>query len=306
MRGKTTRNSFLLFLAAFIWGTAFIAQSKGMDYLSPFAFTGVRNMIGSTFLLGLVLVRRLINRDIYKDINWPLTIRGGIFCGIALTFSSMLQQYGMLYTTVGKAGFLTTLYVIFVPIAGILFHKKVEWQVWLAAAMGAVGIYLLCMTESFSLGRGDTLVLLCAVGFTVHIMVIDHFSPQTDGVLLSFIQFLFCGMVCSFLSLFFGAPTVETVNGALGSLLYAGVMSSGVAFTLQIIAQKDLNPTIAALLMSLESVIATIGGFVAYKLGVLTADQTMTGRQIVGCVIVFSAVILVQLPTEWFHKKKNA
>lgn len=305
MKNKTTRNSFLLFIAAFIWGTAFIAQSKGMDYLSPFAFTGVRNLIGSTFLLVLVLVRRLVNRNVYKEINWSLTIKGGILCGIALTFSSMLQQYGMVYTTVGKAGFLTTLYVIFVPIAGILFHKKVEWQVWLAAAMGAVGIYLLCMTESLSLGLGDTLVLLCAVGFTVHIMVIDHFSPQTDGVLLSFIQFLFCGVVCTVLSMFFGAPTPETVKGALGSLLYAGVMSSGVAFTLQIIAQKDLNPTIAALLMSLESVIATIGGFVAYKVGFLKDDQTMTGRQIVGCAIVFTAVILVQLPTEWFHKKKN-
>lgn len=305
MRSNKTRNSLLLFLAAFIWGTAFIAQSKGMDYLSPFAFNGVRNLIGATFLLGLVLVRRVSNPSIYESIDWGFTLKGGILCGIALTCSSMFQQYGILHTTVGKAGFLTTLYVIFVPIAGILFHKKVEWQVWLAAGMGAVGIYLLCMTESFSLSFGDTLVLLCAVGFTVHIMLIDHFSPKTDGVLLSFIQFAFCGVVCTVLSLFFGAPTVETVKGALGSLLYAGVMSSGVAFTLQIIAQKDLNPTIAALLMSLESVIATISGVVAYKIGFLKTDQTMTLRQVAGCVIVFSAVILVQLPTEWFHKKKK-
>lgn len=305
MISNKTRNSFLLFLAALIWGTAFIAQSKGMDHLSPFAFNGVRNLIGATFLLGLVLVRRISNPSIYKSINWGFTLKGGILCGIALTCSSMFQQYGILHTTVGKAGFLTTLYVIFVPIAGILFRKKVEWQVWLAAGMGAVGIYLLCMTESFSLSFGDTLVLLCAVGFTVHIMVIDHFSPGTDGVLLSFIQFAFCGIVCTALSFFFGAPTVETVKGALGSLLYAGVMSSGVAFTLQIIAQKDLNPTIAALLMSLESVIATISGVIAYKIGFLKTDQTMSFRQVMGCVIVFTAVILVQLPTEWFHKKKQ-
>lgn len=304
MKTNQMKNSLLLFLAAFIWGTAFIAQSKGMDHLSPFAFNGVRNLIGATFLFGLVMVRKISNPSIYEGIDRKFTVKGGILCGIALTCSSMLQQYGILHTTVGKAGFLTTLYVIFVPIAGILFKKKVEWQVWLAAGMGAVGIYLLCMTESFSLSFGDTLVLLCAVGFTVHIMVIDHFSPHTDGVLLSFIQFAFCGIVCTVLSFFFGAPTVDTVKGALGSLLYAGVMSSGVAFTLQIIAQKDLNPTIAALLMSLESVIATISGVVAFKIGFLKTDQTMTLRQVLGCVIVFSAVILVQLPTEWLHKKK--
>ena len=304
MKNNQARNSLLLFIAAFIWGTAFIAQSKGMDHLSPMAFNGVRNLIGASFLLILVVVRYVKNPAVYRGLDMAFTIRGGLLCGVALTASSTLQQYGLFYTTVGKAGFLTTLYVIFVPIAGILFRKKVEWQVWVAAAMGATGIYLLCMTESFSLGLGDSLVFLCAVGYTVHIMVIDRFSPKTDGVLLSFIQFAFCGIVCTVLSLFFGAPTTQAVMGAIGSLLYAGVMSSGVAFTLQIIAQKDLNPTIAALIMSLESVIATIAGVVAYKIGFLKTDQTMTLRQIAGCVIVFTAVVLVQLPTEWFHKKK--
>ena len=204
----------------------------------------------------------------------------------------------------GKAGFITTLYIIFVPIAGILFRRKVPWIVWMGAAMAAVGMYLLCINESFSINAGDILILVCAVFFTAHIMVVDYFSPKTDGVVISLIQFTVCGVICTICAFIWGNSAWSQITSGISTLLYAGVMSCGVAYTLQIVGQNGVNPTVAALLMSLESVVATITGMIAFKIGFLKNDQTMTVRQVLGCVIVFSAVILVQLPKEWFEKKK--
>lgn len=300
MSKKSAGNSFCLFMAAAIWGMAFVSQSKGMEYMGPFTFNGVRSLIGSAAIAVYLLVTRREKR--YK--HGVTDIKAGIFCGLALTAASSLQQFGIQYTTVGKAGFITTLYIIFVPIAGILFKKRVSGLVWIAAAMAAVGMYLLCMTERLSLSVGDSLVFGCAVLFTVHIMIIDYYAPKTDGVLVSCIQFLICGVVCTGCAFVWEAPKLTQLTGGMGSLLYAGVMSCGVAYTLQIVGQKGVNPTIAALILSLESVVATVAGFFAYKIGFLTTDQSMTARQIAGCVIVFAAVILVQLPAEWFTRKK--
>lgn len=304
MKVNTKRNSFLLFLTASIWGLAFVFQSKGMEYMDPFTFNGVRSLIGAASLLVFVLVRWRITGQSLKELDWKLTLTAGLCCGLALTVASSLQQFGIAQTTVGKAGFITTLYIIFVPIAGLLFRRKVSKVVWLAAAMAAVGMYLLCMTESLSINTGDILVFLCALAFTVHIMVIDYFSPKTDGVVISLIQFTVCGVLCMIGAFLWGNPAWSQITSGVSTLLYAGVMSCGVAYTLQIVGQNGVNPTVAALLMSLESVVATIAGVIAYKIGFLKVDQTMTGRQIAGCVIVFAAVILVQLPGEWFEKKK--
>ncbi|MBQ9141207.1 MAG: DMT family transporter [Lachnospiraceae bacterium] len=283
---------------------AFVFQSKGMEYMDPLTFNGVRSLIGAVSLLVFILVRNKLTGRSLKDLDWRVTLKAGLCCGIALTIASTLQQYGIVQTSVGKAGFITTLYIIFVPIAGLLFGKRVSKIVWLAAGMAAVGMYFLCMNESFSVNFGDVLVFICALFFTAHIMVIDYFSPKTDGVVISMIQFTVCGIVCIIGAFIWGNPAWSQITSGVSTLLYAGVMSCGVAYTLQIVGQNGVNPTVAALLMSLESVVATIAGVAAYKIGFLKTDQTMTPRQIAGCVIVFAAVILVQLPKEWFEKKR--
>lgn len=289
--------SFLLLAAAFIWGMAFVSQSKGMDYMGPLTFNGVRSLIGALVLALYILLTGRATGEKRKNTDWKMTLRGGICCGLALTAASTLQQFGIQYTTVGKAGFITTLYIIFVPIAGIFFRRKAFWNVWTGAVMAAAGMYLLCMTESFSLGTGDILVFFCAVVFTVHILLIDSFSPKVDGVIVSCIQFGICGILCTGGALLWEQPSWGKLWDGAGALAYAGVLSCGVAYTLQIVGQKGVNnPTVAALLLSLESVFATISAWAAYKIGFLKTDQTMTARQILGCVLVFSAVILVQLP----------
>ncbi len=305
MKVNTKRNTFLLFLTACIWGLAFVSQSKGMEYMDPFTFNGVRSVLGAAVLLIFLGVRSKVTGKSLKDLDWKTTMRAGLLCGIALTIATTVQQFGIVYTSVGKAGFITTLYIIFVPMAGILFRKKVPLVVWLAAVMAAIGMYLLCMTESLVINIGDILVFICAIFFTAHIMIVDYYSPKTDGVVISCIQFLVCGMICIICAFIWGQPSMSAITSGAGSLLYAGIMSCGVAYTLQIVGQNGVNPTVAALLLSLESVVATIGGFLAYKWGFLATDQSMTLRQIAGCVVVFAAVVLVQLPGEWFGRKKN-
>lgn len=305
MNKNTTRNSFLLFLTACIWGMAFVSQSKGMDYMHPFTFNGVRSLIGAFVLFLYIVITRKMAGEKAKPIDWSLTWRAGLWCGLALTVASTLQQFGIKYTTVGKAGFITTLYIIFVPLAGVFFKRKVSGVVWFAAVMAAVGMYLLCMTESLKLGKGDILVFLCAIVFAAHIMIVDYYAARMDGVIVSCIQFAVCGVVCGIGALIWGQPTVAQITDGMGTLLYAGVLSCGVAYTLQLVGQRGVNPTVAALIMSLESVVATVSGWIAYKIGFLKTDQSLTGRQIAGCVIVFAAVVLVQLPGEWFVKGKQ-
>lgn len=298
---NTTRNSFLLFLTACIWGLAFVSQSKGMDYMHPLTFNGVRSLIGALSLFIYLIISRKISGKKAVPIDWKTNIQAGFWCGLVFTAASTVQQFGIQYTTVGKAGFITTLYIIFVPIAGIFFRKKVSVTVWIAAFMAAAGMYLLCISDGFTLGIGDSLIFLCAIGFTAHIMIIDHYSSKTDGVIVSCIQFMVCGAVCGIGALIWGNPTFGQIRDGAGTLLYAGVLSCGVAYTLQIVGQKGVNPTVAALILSLESVVSTISAWVAYEIGFLTTDQSMTLRQMIGCVIVFAAVILVQIPKEWFR-----
>lgn len=295
------RSSLILFVTACIWGLAFVSQSKGMDYMHPFTFNGARSLIGAFVLLLYLVITRRTAKEKARPIEWGITLRAGLWCGLALTAASTLQQFGIKYTTVGKAGFITTLYIIFVPIAGIFFRKRVSGRVWFAACMAAVGMYLLCMTESLILGVGDIMVLLSAVLFAAHILIVDRFSERTDGVVVSCIQFTICGVICGISALIWGQPEWTQIREGMGTLLYAGVLSCGVAYTLQIVGQKGINPTVAALILSLESVVATIAAWIAYRIGFLTADQTLTPRQIAGCAIVFTAVILVQLPDRLFH-----
>lgn len=306
---KTTnnkqRNSAILLLAAFIWGTAFVFQSKGMEYMGPLTFNGVRTIIGTITLLIYLLIAGKLKKENLKKIDWASTLLGGFWCGLILTFATSLQQVGLLYTSVGKAGFITALYIILVPIAGIFFHKKVSLQVWVAAILVVYGLYLLSMKETFTINSGDIMVVICAFLFAAHILAVDHYAPKTDGAILSCLQFLVCGVLSSIGALIWETPTVSQLQSGGVSLLYAGVMSCGVAYTLQIIGQRNVNPTIAALIFSLESVIAAVTGYFAYKIGFLKMDQSMSTQQIIGCIIVFAAVILAQLPIDLLFKKEK-
>lgn len=288
------KSCIILFMAAFFWGLGFVSQSKGMEYMQPFTFTASRNILGALVLLPIIFYKRKSNTN--TKINWKITIIGGIACGIALTCGSLFQQYGIVTTSVGKAGFITTLYIIFTPILSIFIGKKAPFIVWICAIMAAFGMYLLTMTESFSISKGDLMVFFCAIAFAIHILIIDYFSAKTDGVIISCIQFFVCFVICGLLALIFDNSTISQLKSGIVPILYAGIISSGVGYTFQIIGQKGVNPTTAAIILSLESVIAAIAGVIAYKIGFLNVDQTLTFRQIIGCAVVFASVILVQLP----------
>lgn len=304
MNKTILRNSFLLFLTALIWGTSFVSQAKGMESMGPFTFTAARSLLGGLVLLPVILFRRSREAE-KKPIPWRITLLGGACCGLALTAASLFQQFGIMGTTVGKSGFITALYIIFTPILGIFLKREASLIVWVGALAAVVGMYLLCIDGSFTIGTGDLLVLVCSVLFAVHILVIDHFSPLADGVMLSCIQFFTCMIISGVLALIFEKPSFgQLIDGAV-PVLYAGVLSSGVGYTLQIVGQKGMNPTAAALILSLESVISSVAGYLAYRVGFLTTDQTMTARQVAGCVVVFAAVILVQVPVPNRKRKKE-
>ena len=305
MKKTSLFSSFLLFVTACIWGMAFVSQSKGMEFMGPLTFNGTRCLIGAAALMVyLLLTGRLIGRKKLTAQAWRRSLVAGFWCGLAFTAASTLQQLGIQYTTVGKAGVITTLYIIFVPLLGLFLRRRVDGIVWVAAVMAAAGMYLLCMTESLSLGTGDILIFVCAEVFAIHILVIDRYAAETDGAVVSCVQFLVCGIVCTAGAFLWETPSVTQLSEGIGALLYAGVLSCGLAYTLQIVGQKGVAPMVAALILSLESVVAAVSGWVAYRIGFLKVDQTLTPKQVVGCVIVFAAVILVQLPTDLFHRKK--
>lgn len=305
------KNSLLLLLAAIIWGIAFVAQSVGMDYVGGFTFNAVRSLIGAAVLVPLILVfeskkstdtttakiashsRPTSNTVSYIQKRKDLII-SGISCGICLCLASNFQQFGIKYTSVGKAGFITACYIVIVPIIGLFLGKKCSKFIWAAVVMALIGLYLLCITDGFSIGKGDLLVLVCAFLFSVHILVIDHFSPKVDGVKLSCLQFLTCGILSGIPALLFERPSFSAICQAWMPILYAGIMSCGVAYTLQIIGQKNMNPTVASLILSLESCISVLAGWVLL-------GQQLSTREILGCVIMFAAIILAQLP-----QKQNA
>lgn len=293
---STLKNSLLLLLTATIWGVAFVAQSVSMDYIGGFTFNAIRNIIGAITLVPVILI--FSKQDPAADQNpadrqkaRKTLITGGICCGILLCLSSNFQQFGIKYTTVGKAGFITACYIIIVPIIGIFLKKKCSPFIWIAVLLSLGGLYLLCIIpgEGFSIGKGDTLVLICAVVFSFHILTVDHFSPLVDGVKMSCIQFLVCGILSGIPALIFENPNITNILQAWMPILYAGILSCGVAYTLQIVGQKGMNPTVASLIMSLESCISVIAGW-------LILGQNLSSREIFGCVLMFGAIMLAQLP----------
>ena len=306
MNSFKMKNNLMLILTALIWGCAFVAQSVGMEYVEPFTFNALRCFMGAIVLLPLIYVVDRKRTELIKDNKLKektpdekkkerrTLIVGGICCGVALTLGSSLQQMGLVHTTAGKAGFITALYILIVPVLGIFLGKKAGKKVWIGVAIAVVGMYLLCVKEGFSIAYGDFLVFLCAIAFSFHILVIDYFSPKVDGVKLSCIQFFVCGIFSSIVVALFENPDPQKILQAWLPLIYAGVLSCGVAYTLQIVAQKNTDPTVASLILSLESVFATLAGWIIL-------NERLSAKEFMGCALVFAAIILVQLP----DKRKN-
>jgi len=289
----------MLLVTAGIWGVAFVAQSVGAQYLGPFSFNCIRFFIGGCVLLPVIaffsgkkkkeaFTKGEVLEKMSKKDKMTL-ITGGICCGLALSSASMMQQFGIRYTTVGKAGFITALYIIIVPILGIILKKKVSVQVWISAGIAVVGLYMLCMNETLSISKGDIYVLICAFLFSVHILIIDYFSKRAEGVKISCIQFFTSSAICAVGMFLIEKPAFANIFAAYIPILYAGIMSCGIAYTLQILAQKEMDPTVASLILSLESVVSLLSGW-------LILGQALSVKELFGCALMFGAIILAQLP----------
>lgn len=291
---KHLRGSLLLLTAAVIWGTAFVAQSEGMNYVEPFTYNAIRTLLGGIVLIPVIAGFRLAGRKSAAKppgANRKATVLGGICCGTVLFIASSLQQCGIALTTAGKAGFITALYVVIVPLLAVFLHKKPPKAIWLCVLAAVAGFRLLCVHGGFAVNRGDLLMLGCALFFAVHIMTVDHFcEKQADGMQMACIQFFTAGILMTAVMLLFEHPSAENILAAKGTILYAGIMSSGVAYTFQILGQRETPPTLATLLMSLESVFAALSGW-------LLLHEHLSGTELTGCGLVFAAVIAAQLLT---------
>ncbi len=292
LSARTLRGNLLLLLTAVIWGVAFVAQKSGGEGLGAFTVIGLRSLIGA---LGLALLLPLLDklglsRKSVSPAQRNTLLKGGVLCGLAMFAATNLQQLGLVEASEGKAAFVTALYIVLVPILGLFLHRRATLFNWLGVALAAVGLYLLCAMGESGFGVSDLLLLACALLFSVQIMLVDRFSPQVDGVRLSCLQFLVVGVLNLPLMFLLETPTLVGIQQHWGELLYLGLLSSGVAYTLQIIAQKDTSPVAASLLMSLESVFGALAGW-------LLAGHPLGGYEIAGCVLMFAAIVLAQLPT---------
>lgn len=289
---KNFKGSIMLLITSIIWGTAFVAQSEGMNYVEPFTYNAMRTLLGGVVLIPVMLLFRFSDKRNGKEkssCSLKNTVIGGICCGIALFIASSFQQAGIAQTTAGKAGFVTALYIVIVPLIGIFLHKKMPLRMWLFIAIALAGFRLLCIKQDIGISSGDLLVFFGAIFFAVHITVIDYFNQKnTDGVLMSCIQFFTAGLLMLICMFIFEKPTIPNIMGAGGTILYAGILSCGVAYTLQILGQKHTNPTLATMLMSLESVFAALSGW-------LILGEKLSIKEFIGCVLIFAAVILAQL-----------
>ncbi len=300
---KRMQSNIMLFITAIIWGSAFVAQKAG-TVLEPFTYNGIRTFIGGIFLIPIIYIMQFL----YKKYSSPatgqagksvlsqkddvkITIIGGISCGTALFVASTLQQFGLAFgADAGKTGFITTLYIVIVPILGLFLKHRVKPLIWGCVALAVAGFYFLSIADNpngFTIEIGDFFVLLCAFAFACHILVIDHFSPKCDGVKLSCVQFLFAGMLGIICMFVFENPNLPLILETWGPILYAGVVSSGVAYTLQVVAQKHAEPTTASLILSTESVFAVL-------FGMLILSETLSLNELIGCGIILVAVLLPQ------------
>lgn len=300
------KGELLLLLAALIWGTSFVTQKLGMNYVEPFTFGASRFLLGAAILIPVIFLFDRINKNKensksettgFKNKN---LIKGGILCGIALFFGISFQQTGLIYTSVGKSGFITALYVVLVPLFGIFMGKKIDRITWAGVILALFGLYLLCIKEGFTIEKGDAIVLAGTFFWALQIIIVDSYADRVDGIKMSFLQFLVAGILSAILAFIFENPTMEAIIDCAGPILYTAIMVVGVAYTLQIIGQKYTNPTVSAIIMSMESVFAAISG-------AIFLNESMTIKEAIGSALMFIAVIITQVnPMEILKRNKIA
>lgn len=294
------KGNAILLLTAIIWGTSFVAQSEGMKFIEPFTYNALRTIIGGIVLLPVIAGFKIFdkNKD-EKDYSTKATFIGGIICGAVLCVASSLQQFGIVYTTAGKSGFVTALYIVIVPFYQLLLGRKPRKIIWFCVLMAVAGFYLLCIKDDFTVGIGDLLTLICAFGFALHIICIDRcLEKGANGLQMACVQFFTAGLIMLVCMFIFEHPQIDKILEAKYTILYTGIMSSGVAYTLQIIGQRYTEPTIATLLMSLESVFAALSGW-------LILGEILSLRELFGCCLVFAAVVLSQIKLPARRNKKS-
>ena len=309
MKKRPVLSAVLLIITALIWGTAFVAQDAASEYLGTFTINGIRFMIGGLFLIPIIIItQKKLKRPVLENKEDRKTlIISSVVCGIALGIAANIQQFGIESypdeaATSGRAGFITAMYVILVPlISFIIFRKKISFLLFIALVCAVAGLYLLCFSNGISgLYTGDLIILLCALAFSVHILAVDHFIDRVNPLKLSCFSFLICGLISTVLMFIFEKPSIDNILLSWKSLLYLGIFSSGIAYTLQVIAQRySTNPTVASILMSLESVFAVLAGSILM-------NERLTLKELIGCLIMFIAIILAQLPSDIFKKTKKA
>lgn len=295
---KSRLSFFLLLIITIIWGGAFVFQDIASNYISSFTFNFLRFFIASVALAPLAIISYKRDKQNQIIMNWPKLILGSFLCGISLCLASILQQYGVSYTSAGKAGFITSSYILIIPIISLFFKRHYRINVYIAVIFSLIGLYLLCVDGEFKFEIGDIYLIACAFCFAIQIMVIEYFAKSVNNICLSLGQAIFAAVICIIPTLLIDKPSISSISKSIWPVLYVALLSTVVGYTGQIIAQKNLNPTIASLIMSLESVFSAIFGAIILK-------QFLNSKELIGCIIMFIAILLSQLPNNWFKKKKE-
>lgn len=311
---KELKGSLILFLVAFIWGLAFVFQSICAEYMDAYTVLYFRSFIALIFLAPILIYSLRKDKKENRKYSLKDMIISGVFCGIFLSLASLFQQLGIEKVSAGKTGFLTSVYILVVPILALFLKKKSTWNVYLAILIGLIGLFIMSIdfsNFSFSFGSGEALILLGSLFFAFQIITIDHYSNRTNLILLSCIQLLIQGIINLIIRLFLGIDSASFISmfnlKSIISILFIGIFSSGVAYTLQLIGQKDVNPTVSSLIMSLESVFGALCSVIIYQFYKFSSvDQNMSLEEIIGSIILFSAVIFSKLPEKWFTKKEKS
>ena len=296
--GKELKASIMLFITSIIWGLAFVAQAQGMEHIGPFTFTASRSLVAIIFLyLTYVFFNKTSKTYREQKFDMKRTIRGGVLCGLVFTFGINFQQIGLVYTTAGKASFLTALYIVFIPIIGLFYGKKINKKLQLCIVFAMIGTYLMSVKGSLSMNIGDLITIFGSIVFAIHILMLSEFSKDTNAVLVSLIQFAVCGFFSLIAALIFEGIEIDAILKSYLAILYVGILSSGVGFTIQLMALKELDPVVASMISSLESVFGAVFGW-------LILSQSMSEREIIGGIIIFLATLIAQLPIEVYLQKK--
>lgn len=296
--GKELKASIMLFITSIIWGLAFVAQAQGMEHIGPFTFTAARSLVAIIFLyLTYVFFNKTSKSYREQKFDMKRTVRGGVLCGLVFTFGINFQQIGLVYTTAGKASFLTALYIVFIPIIGLFYGKKINRKLQLCIVLAMIGTYLMSVKGSLSMNIGDLITIFGSIVFAIHILMLSEFSKDTNAVLVSLIQFAVCGFFSLIAALIFEGIDMSAILKSYLAILYVGILSSGVGFTIQLMALKELDPVVASMISSLESVFGAVFGW-------LILSQSMSEREIIGGIIIFLATLIAQLPIEVYLQKK--